>query len=220
MDALARYCLSQGQKAVSLDLGWMESAGAVHESEFLRRNVQAGGNTIPASEAYFLAMLDKYCDPTLNLGSNVQEAFGLQTPAGRRAMNAEILQWMTRNTFNHLDQHRPGEGRTAGVGASIDYASLFQTMSSPSEAVQVVIEGLVKKLSLALLMPVENIDTSKPLYEYGVDSLLAVELRNWFSRELSADVAVFDITSSANFETLSIFAVQRSLFKQTNWVMD
>lgn len=63
------------------------------------------------------------------------------------------------------------------------------------------------------MIPTENIDTSKPLYEYGVDSLLALELRNWFSMELRADVAVFDIMGSANFEALCTLVMQRSALK-------
>ncbi|QSZ30469.1 hypothetical protein DSL72_000023 [Monilinia vaccinii-corymbosi] len=214
MDALARYRINHGQKAVSLDLGWMESAGAIAESEFLQKIMLAAGHTIPIPEAYFLSMLDKYCDPGLDVGANVQVAFGLQTPAGRRAMDAEILQWMTRDTFSHLDQNDSRDSGTAETGTSIDYTSLFRTVGSISEAVQVVMKSLVKKISRALLMPIENIDTSRPLYEYGVDSLLAVELRNWYSRELGADVAVFDIMGSGDFEALCTLVVQRSALWQ------
>ncbi|TGO19730.1 hypothetical protein BPAE_0335g00010 [Botrytis paeoniae] len=210
MDALARYRTKHGQKAVSLDLGWMESAGAVAESEFLQRTVQAAGHAIPIPVEYFYAILDKYCDPDLDVGDNVQVAFGLQTPAGLRAKNAEIIPWMMRETFIHLDQLTIADGGPLESGPSINFASLFQTLKSPSEAIQIVMKSLVKKISKALLMPTENIDTSKPLYEYGVDSLLAVELRNWFSRELRADVAVFDIMGSATFEALCTLVVQRS----------
>ena len=41
--------------------------------------------------------------------------------------------------------------------------------------------------------PAGDVDTGKPLYAYGVDSLLAVELRNWFGKEIGAEVAIFDI---------------------------
>ena len=31
----------------------------------------------------------------------------------------------------------------------------------------------------------------KRMESYGVDSLVAVELRNWFAKEMAADIAVF-----------------------------
>lgn len=220
MDALANYRTARGLKTVSLDLSWMESAGAVHESELLTRSMKAARYTIPISEACFSVILDKYCDPKLDVGSNVQIVVGLETPARMRAKNAEIPQWMSRKTFIHFDQLGFDHG-DAQIGAGEkdkDYLELFQTLGSLAEAAQTVTEALVKRLSLALLMPVEDIDISKPLYGYGVDSLLAVELRNWFARELRADVTVFDIMGSANFEALGILAARRSAFKQSTWV--
>ena len=52
-------------------------------------------------------------------------------------------------------------------------------------------------------MPVEDLDASKPANMYRVDSLVAVEIRNWIFREIKADVSVFDILSSIPLATLS-----------------
>lgn len=59
-------------------------------------------------------------------------------------------------------------------------------------------------------MPRDDIDTSKPLHAYGVDSLLAVELRNCFSKELSADVAIFDLTGGASVDAVSLTVAKKS----------
>ena len=47
------------------------------------------------------------------------------------------------------------------------------------------------------MIPATDIDTSKPVYSYGVDSLVAVELRNWIALELKSEISIFDLTSSA-----------------------
>ena len=39
----------------------------------------------------------------------------------------------------------------------------------------------------------EDINTNKPLHSFGVDSLVAVEVRNWIFKELKSEVTVFDI---------------------------
>jgi hypothetical protein len=218
MDALARYRSENSQKAISLDLGWMESIGTLHESEFLRQQLETAGHAVPIPQSYFLAILDKYCDPDLQVGTNVHVAFGLRMPSDLRAQNKEALPWMARNTFNHLDQHDSQDASLVEVQTSItDYHALFQAAETQSDAVQIVQHGLVKKISLAISKPMENIDTSRPLYEYGVDSLLALELRNWFLRELKADIAVFDIIGSTDFASLCDLAVTRSLYKLSSW---
>lgn len=55
------------------------------------------------------------------------------------------------------------------------------------------LDAILWGLSNALAISIQDIDSSKPLHAYGVDSLLAVEMRNWLKRELDADLAVFDI---------------------------
>lgn len=38
-----------------------------------------------------------------------------------------------------------------------------------------------------------ELDRAAPIHSFGVDSLVAVEIRNWMSNELRADVAIFNI---------------------------
>lgn len=51
-------------------------------------------------------------------------------------------------------------------------------------------------------MAVDDIDVSRPLHVYRVDSLLAVEVRNWFAKVWKADIAVFDITGQQSIASL------------------
>lgn len=86
------------------------------------------------------------------------------------------------------------------------------------EAAKIVREELVGKLSKALSISQEDIEVSKTLQTYGVDSLLAVELRNYFAKDFNADIAVFDITGSASFEDVRLTVAKKSCFRQESWV--
>ncbi|KAK3385499.1 hypothetical protein B0H63DRAFT_522832 [Podospora didyma] len=55
----------------------------------------------------------------------------------------------------------------------------------------------------------EDIQPSKPLSSYGVDSLMAVELRNWIGREFSATMAVFDIVGGVPISSVVKLVAQR-----------
>lgn len=51
-------------------------------------------------------------------------------------------------------------------------------------------------------MPVDDIESDKPMHVYGVDSLVAVEMRNWLSKELRAEVAVFELMGNTSIANL------------------
>lgn len=52
------------------------------------------------------------------------------------------------------------------------------------------------------------------MHVYGIDSLVAIELRNWFSKELSADVAVFDIMGEASLAAIGELVSKRSSWRE------
>lgn len=48
MDALAHHRVAQGEKAVSLDIGWMAGEGVVAENEALSKSLEALGSSYPS----------------------------------------------------------------------------------------------------------------------------------------------------------------------------
>lgn len=79
------------------------------------------------------------------------------------------------------------------------------------DAVEVVVDGLVEKLRKALDMEKSApIERSNTLLVYGVDSLVAVEIRTWFKNVVGADIIVFDILSNKSIEATSMIAVKGS----------
>jgi hypothetical protein len=80
--------------------------------------------------------------------------------------------------------------------------------SSPSALAVDLTQGSVSKaicerLSEVLDIPIEEIDASKPLHAFGVDSLVSMEIRGWFKESMQADVAVFDILSNISINLLA-----------------
>jgi hypothetical protein len=54
-----------------------------------------------------------------------------------------------------------------------------------------------------MMIPEGDIDISKPVHHYGVDSLVAIGYRNWIFRELKSTVTVFDILNSVPLTQLA-----------------
>ena len=211
MDALAHYRVAHSEKATALDLGWMEAEGVVAESEALQRGMQASGFMAPISQKEFFALLDHYCDPTLELPKKPEDTqliTGLETPAamlvkGIDTSSSSAAHFLRSPPFRHLHQiPLPGHLSTSSPGLP---SSLTATASGPplstllsqsptlASAITHILHSLTLKLSRSLGLSPDDIEPSKPLHAYGVDSLLAVELRNWIRVECGAEVAVFDI---------------------------
>ncbi|KAL8891990.1 MAG: hypothetical protein Q9192_005673 [Flavoplaca navasiana] len=79
-------------------------------------------------------------------------------------------------------------------------------------ATDLVTGALKKKLAKAMMMAVEDIDGEQPVSSYGVDSLVAVEVRTWVFKEIKADISVFDVLSNVPLTTLARTIVGRSKY--------
>jgi len=68
-----------------------------------------------------------------------------------------------------------------------------------------------QKLADLLGLPLEEVDLHKPMTDFGVDSLMAVELVNWIKKEVGITVSQLDILGGMTTETL----LQKSFHGET-----
>ncbi|KAI9662567.1 MAG: putative secondary metabolism biosynthetic enzyme [Bathelium mastoideum] len=215
-DALARHRVAQGLKAASVDLGMILSVGFAAENQDTMAHLrQAGFNAMREGE--FLAMLNALCNPNLPPPNPIssQIAIGIEAPEAMRIKGIDEPPWMQDPLFKQLFQIRTGTG--SGSDANKDakkYGVMLSTCTTDEEATNVVTDAIVQKLCKALSTTAREIDIKKPLHAYGVDSLVAVELRTWFAKEIAAEVAVFDIMGGSSLQQLATLAARRSSLVQ------
>lgn len=217
-DELARFRVRQGENAVALDLSILADEGYVAENKgiFARLSIK---QALSMSQSDVFSLLEHYCsgggnnmssalvDPTLHS----QLVLGLENLGDVIGRGEEIAGWMQEPMFANLHQvTRRGASSSAinnAGGGSTEHdqglISQIQAAESLMGAADVLAHGLAAKLSKILSLPADNpFDVSQPLHTYGVDSLIAVELRNWFQKVLKTDVAVFEILGGATAMTL------------------
>jgi acyl carrier protein len=187
-DAFALYRMALGGKCVSLDLGLMVAVGFAAERQKITDSLrQAGYEGI--QEAEFHAMLDNVYDPSLILESldDTQIITGIATPESLATRGLEEIFWMSKQIFKGLCQMDRAftVSRPRGDGGK-DYRFLLEQAPSQKAAGSIIADALKNKLSAALSMPSADIEIEKPTYAYGVDSLVAVEIRYWFLKEFNA----------------------------------
>ena len=223
LDALASYRISRGEKAASIDLGPMLSEGVLAENKDLMDRFIRTGTLNAVSQQELFALLDHFCDPSLELPSlttaNCQTITGIKLPASLRSQGIDEPSWMRQPMFRHLHQIDETGASSSSTAAdqALDLATAFSKMASVEEAGSLVAQELAKRLGKILGIPAGDIDLDKPMHTYGLDSLVAVELRNWFVKELDADIAIFEILGGATFATAGISAAGKSRFRQATW---
>ena len=221
-DALARARSTSGSGgggggvSASLDLGWLSDAGIVSERAEYRRKWQGARDIAGIRAADLIAVLDRVCDPASRPSSSAtttttttatspglsQLLVGAITPADlARAGEVAVPATLNRPLLDGF-RYTPGQDRAGGpTSSSMHHQQQQQTprarflaATSHAERSTAVTEALREKLARALGIGAEDVETSgRPVAEYGVDSLMAVELRNWMLRDYGVEVAVFEI---------------------------
>ncbi|VBB80680.1 Putative polyketide synthase [Podospora comata] len=95
-------------------------------------------------------------------------------------------------------------GKTEKIGEVLSRAS------SVGEAAAAVEEYIKLQIAVAIGVEVGEVDAQKPLPEFGVDSLKAVEIRNLCLREMQSDISVFELLSSTPVAELAVKIVTKS----------
>jgi acyl carrier protein len=210
-DALARYRTSHNEKAVAFNLGWMRTIGIIAENNEYQKLRELSSDMAKIESEELMSLFDIYCDPTRPVlaPDKSQILVGVVTPGDCLAMGVDPPFNMRHPLFSGF-RRAAGVTRTSEDKDGVDFVSLFKAAENEDAKADVVVRAMTVKLGRALSMPPDDVDAAKPLFEYGVDSLVAVELRNWIGKEFLADVAVFDIMGGSTIVAIGALVAKRA----------
>jgi len=219
MDSLAHYRTARGERATSLNMGFFLSASAVAESSSLRDHFASKLPFVPVNKPELHALLSIYYDTSASrpIQGDCQDILGLTTSQEMYKRNPEGAYWLQKPAFrqilatDHTVQARKDSSQhvSSGAGTSLSSADSVEATGA------VVMELLPTKLSSALGINKDDFSSKQPMHSYGIDSLVAVELRNWFSKELNVDIAVFDMLGGATIAAVVDRAAAQIFTKRT-----
>ncbi|KAJ8116684.1 hypothetical protein OPT61_g1936 [Boeremia exigua] len=210
-DAMASYRTAHGEQAVSINLGWMRTIGVISEKEEYQTLRLHGADMAKIEEKELMALLEIYCDPehAHPRAAISQVLMGTVTPADLLAKGIQVPDAMARPLLSTFASC-PDSMSVIECSTGVDAARLFKQTNDVAQKEQLVADALAQKLARSLSMAPEDVDLSRPLFTYGVDSLVAVELRNWLGKEFGADVPVFDIMGGASITAIGVLTVKNS----------
>lgn len=195
-DAFAHFRRSQGLPAFSINLSAVEDAGYVAENANIRKTLVRNRQFYSMRMEKITGILrtailhpDMPCQIVTGLYGLLTHARGDGEQQGPKWLDDPPMRQLKRNITSSTTS-APTQKDSTQSYYHLDKAR------SVKEAVYIVCKGLMKKLSTLLSLPEDEIDPSRTMATYGVDSLVAIELRNWLLRELKADVPLFEITGN------------------------
>jgi hypothetical protein len=223
-DAFARWRASQGLPAVSLDLGFVGSASNIAGNEGVaKRSTKTDYRRL--SERHVLNLVESaICNPKRSIDTS-QVVSGIATfnetqkdvPWLQEPRFAALRTLATSDAHGGRQLHGPNSKGSASSRHSIQ--DLLSKSDSWADGVDIVIAAITSKLSEMFMVPEADIDRSKPPSAYGVDSLLAVDLRNWLFAHLQAELSMFDVLQSESLMKLGELTAEKSkLVKQAGLV--
>lgn len=212
-DALARHRASKGLAAVSLDLGMVGSVGYVAETEGVVERLRRQGYSLVQQEDVLALIENAMRKPVRPESRSAQVLIGIASDDGGGDDDASSSPWKLDPRFKDLRQ-LVGAGGQAAAGVGGDGLNLADVLRDGKAAwedvVEAVCDSIVVKLARMFGTPPDEVEKSASMAQYGVDSLVAVELRNWFATVAQSEISIFDIIQSKSLVALATTACLKS----------
>lgn len=218
LDSFALYRRSKGMNAVSLDLTAVADIGYLAENSAKQEQVlrTLSGATIAGNEV--LSLIDAAID------GQVGDSCEGQCVTGLDFGNASNMPFYASDAkFSYLrDAALAQQGEGAGASGNTALLSIAETLRQATDteaAIQVVAGGLREKLGSILMIPADVMEAKQAttsITAFGLDSLNAIELRNWIGKELQAHLQVLELLTSGGLNDLAGVVLSKTRI-QGNW---
>lgn len=210
-DALARYRSARNLPAVCLDLGMVASVGFVARTEGVKERLARQGYKIVSEDEVLKLVEDSIASPR-RLSKDSQILVGVSSDMS--TVSREDSPFLSDVRFSSLKREAAASSSSGstkqGARSLQDLNHSIASADSWDQAVSNICQAIVGKLSVMFSLPEDEVDPSASMSHYGVDSLVAVELRNWLSSASQSDISIFDIMQSKSLVSLATVAGVKS----------
>ncbi|KAL8698413.1 MAG: hypothetical protein Q9224_001862 [Gallowayella concinna] len=206
LDSFASYRTRLGLPASTINIGVVAEVGYAAEKMEITPAIAAAAQD-HLSEAELLAVVKASIIRPVEGCDYGQTITGLRLEPGKT-----VPLWCSDPKFAHILA-----AHAAITGGASDSSSPAHTVrqvlkqaTTLASAIRIVAEAVAQRLASLLMISVDDINISKPLVAYGLDSLAAVELRNWMTSGLEANVPLIELMNSPSIEHLAGKIVRKS----------
>ncbi|KAG8408831.1 Type I Iterative PKS [Metarhizium acridum] len=217
-DALAHHCLLQGVPAVSIDLGPVLGAGMLAEDDDMLDKLRAAG-FYGIRHDDFLTVIKHAI--TREIGPSgattpAQIILGVGTGGLLRQNKPADPYWSRTALYSYLNliDMPPPDLDDSNELQGMNMKLLLARCGSTEGAVELIRLGLSNMLAKATNLLPEEVDANKPPSAYGVDSLVAVGVRNWVLSNCNVEVSVFEVLSNDTIMEMAKMIAKRGGYEK------
>lgn len=200
LNGFAQHLRARGVNACSLDLTAVSDAGylaadAVKAAEVMRN---LGSDTICVSQVLALV----HAGIAGNLGScNGHPITGMRIGVDKGSRPF----WQHDAKFSHrVAAADAANSLSAGSEtAVVPWSTKFRLATSRADATSIVTSALVEKISEVVSLDPAELDVERHLSAYPLDSLTAIEVRNFITRMFESNLQVLELLASGSIKTLA-----------------
>lgn len=208
LDALMRHRRQMGLAGTAIDAGMVVGIGLVSENSGLQQTMERMGFD-PVTEHELMyqieeaviqgqpALVEPFSENGIDLTSTIT---GLK-------LSRDVF-WSERPLFRNLyNNYEFGDNASIG-GVVKDLSAHIRSKSNLDERRAILTEAFIQKISSVLGVAADAITPINALSAYGLDSIVAVDFRKWFTKDVKVDISVFDILGAASISSLLSKALQ------------
>ncbi|TIA62468.1 polyketide synthase [Aureobasidium pullulans] len=203
LDTFMAHRNAQGLPGTSLDLTAVSDVGYLADNSERAADVlrNLGGETIEESE--ILGLLTAAVTGKIT-ASNNHVITGLKIQPGSEPF------WSHDAKFSNLLAAAVSQTSQEGGNVNVPLPQALKTAGTSDKALEVLYAALVTKLAAVLMLSVEEMEPSAAVASYSLDSLAAIEVRNWIAREADANVQVLELLTSPSLMELAKLILKKS----------
>ncbi|KAJ5916406.1 Acyl transferase/acyl hydrolase/lysophospholipase [Penicillium tannophilum] len=212
LDAFSQYRLGLGLPACSIQIGAVDDVGYLSEHDSLMQKLMtssvgdwkvSGRELLEAIEA----AAQSKSHPAFCLGIRAS------APSGNTGSRSPWKKDIRMAAFKNHEEtgNSSGSSSTEGLQSFLAAAKADKALLDQPDCAHFLAIQIGKKIFNFLLKPEEDLQTSCSLPELGIDSLVAIEVRQWWRLTFGFDISVLEMMGMGSLETLGEHAARGML---------
>ena len=198
LDAFCDYRRALGLPAVTIDLGVILGVGYVAENQDLASKLDRQGfEGTTEEELMQLIKIAIISPPKASSSGQIITGLGTWSETSHGAFTSPIFSHFRRMALT------AGQNAEKTIQTGRPIRDQLRKVKSLDEATHHICESIIAKVSSLSMIPVEEISETKPISVYGMDSLVAVEMRNWLFKEMDATIPILELLANQPIVSLA-----------------
>ncbi|KAK8011002.1 polyketide synthase [Apiospora arundinis] len=225
LDSFVQYRQSLGLAGTVINIGAIEDVGYVARTQWVMDSIAATSTRL-MREQEFLDALQLAIARSTHLGGSESDSgdagycnkrqicqvprctISISDPRNTVLWKRDPRLAIYRN-IEMVETSSSGGDASNSLKAFISSLAAEPNRLEDKTSAEMLAKEMAKQVSTFLGKDAESVDINQTLAVAGVDSLVAIELRNWWSNNLVVEVTVLELMNGGTMEQLGELAVQR-----------